>query len=63
MDRQPPEAVQRYLQAGLGETFVDYPLPPFPFLRKHVTPFDHDVNEVVEFLESQMEERSGKRHP
>jgi hypothetical protein len=59
---QPPDAVQRYLKAGLGESFVDYPLPPFPFMRKQVTPFDLDVNEVVEFLESQMEERSGRKH-
>jgi predicted secreted protein len=62
IDRQPPEAVQRYLKAGLSESFVDYPLPPFPFMRKQVTPFDLDVNEVVEFLESQMEERGGRKH-
>jgi hypothetical protein len=62
IDRQPPEAVQRYLKAGMGESFVDYPLPSLPFMRKQVTPFDLDVNEVVEFLESLMEERSGKKH-
>ncbi len=62
IDRQPPEAVQRYLKAGLRESFVDYPMPPFPFMRKQVTPFDLEVNEVVEYLESQMEERGGRKH-
>ena len=57
-----PEAVQRYLKAGLDESFVDYPLPSIPFIRRKVTPFDLDVDEAVEFLESMMEAPSGHKH-
>jgi len=57
-----PEALLRYLKAGMQESFVDYPLPRRPFMRKETTPFDIDVEEAVEFLESQMEERSGRKH-
>jgi hypothetical protein len=32
--RLAPEAVQRYLKAGLDESFVDYPLPELPFARR-----------------------------
>ena len=53
--RTPPEEVQRYLKAGLDESFVDYPLP-LPFKRKQPTPFDLDVEQAVEFLESQMDD-------
>jgi hypothetical protein len=59
----PPEAVQRYLKAGLDESFVDYPLPPLPFLQRKTTPFDLNVDEAVKFLESQMEARIGQKHP
>jgi energy-coupling factor transporter transmembrane protein EcfT len=61
--RQAPETVKRYLQAGMEESFVDYPLPRPAFIRKQATPFDLDVEEAVDFLESQMEGRSGKKHP
>jgi hypothetical protein len=60
--RLPSEAVQRYLRAGLDESFVDYPRSPLPFMRRKTTPFDLDIDEAVEFLESQMEARSGKKH-
>ena len=58
--RLPPEAVQRYLQAGLDKSFVDYPLPVLPFIHRKATPFDLNVEQAVEFLESQTEEPSGK---
>lgn len=58
----PSIEVQRYLKAGLTETFVDYPLPSFPFMPRKATPFDLDVEAAVEFLESQLEARSGKKH-
>jgi hypothetical protein len=61
--REAPEAVKHYLQAGVEKSFVDYPLPRLPFLRKQATPFDLDVEEAVDFLESQLEVRSGKKHP
>jgi hypothetical protein len=59
----PSEAVQRYLKAGLDESFVDYPQPATPFVRRKATPFDIDVDEVVVFLESEMEARGGQKHP
>jgi hypothetical protein len=55
-------AVQRYLQAGLDESFVDYPRPALPFLRRKATPFDLNIDEAVGFLESYMEERNGRKH-
>jgi hypothetical protein len=58
-----PEAVRGYLKAGLEKSFVDYPLPALPFMRKQETPFDIEVDEVVEFLESFMEAGSGQKHP
>jgi hypothetical protein len=61
-DQLPSELVKRYLKAGLEESFVDYPLPPLPFLRRKVTPFDLDVEQVVKYLESKMEARRGRKH-
>lgn len=61
--RSPSESVQRYLNAGLEESFVNYPLPRLPFKRKNATPFDLEVNEVVDYLESEMEALSGQKHP
>jgi hypothetical protein len=57
------ESVQRYLKAGLDESFVDYPQPATPFVRRKATPFDMDVDAVVGFLESEMEARGGQKHP
>jgi hypothetical protein len=57
------EAIQRYLKAGLEESFVDYPRPPLPYMRRQATPFDLNVDEAVKFLESQMEARCGQKHP
>lgn len=57
------ESVQRYLDAGLEESFINYPLPPLPFMRKSETPFDLEVESVVDFLEDQMETISGQKHP
>jgi hypothetical protein len=58
--RDAQEAVKRYLKAGLDESFVDYPLPSLPFMRKQATPFDLNVDEAVEFLESSLEVRDGE---
>jgi hypothetical protein len=62
LDQSLQESVQRYLDAGLEESFVNYPLPPLPFMRKSATPFDLDVELVVDFLEDQMEAFSGQKH-
>jgi len=54
--------VQRYLKAGLEESFADYPRPTLPFMRRQVTPFDLEVEDAVDYLESKMEAQSGKEH-
>jgi hypothetical protein len=61
--RHPPGELQKYLKAGMEESFVDYPLPPLPFMRKKATPFDLDAAEAIVFLESQLEAYGGKKHP
>jgi len=65
-DWQPSQAVQNYLDVGLNGSFADYPQPRWPFQRSKPTPLDLDVNEAVEFLESQMERKRNdvrKIHP
>jgi energy-coupling factor transporter transmembrane protein EcfT len=56
------EAVNKYLDAGLNYSFVDFPGPRKRFHRSPPTPLDLDPNEAVDYLESQMELRSD-RHP
>ncbi len=48
-DWNPPPGVQDYLEAGLNNSFADYPLS------RKITPFSVDVEIVVNYLESQME--------
>jgi hypothetical protein len=55
--RVPPQELQTYLQAGLEKSFVDFPLPALPFMRRQPTPFDLDVNEAVEYLETVLKDR------
>jgi len=51
------EAVEKYLEAGVNTSFVDYPN------QKSVpTPLDVNPKEVVDYLESQLEMSRG-RHP
>ena len=48
--------VQHYLETGLQGSFADYPNTNWLyFSRREKTPLDHDVQEVIEFLESQQE--------
>jgi hypothetical protein len=54
-------AVQRYLDAGLNSSFVDYPTPPNRFRRPAPTPLDLNPKEAVDYLESQMEMSRGRR--
>ncbi len=56
-DQPPAPAVDRYLDAGLNSSFSDYPLPRSPLKRPDPTPFDTDLSAVVDFLESQMEQK------
>ena len=57
-DWRPSEPVSDYLNVGLNGSFADYPSPRWPFSRPQPTPLDIDVEEVVEFLESQIQARS-----
>jgi hypothetical protein len=55
------EAVDEYLDAGLNYSFVDFPTPRTPFERARHTPLDLDPRVVADYLESQMENTSGRR--
>ena len=48
------EAVEKYLDAGVNTSFVDYPNG-----KNNLTPLDLDPEEVVNYLESQMENHRG----
>lgn len=50
----PPE-VTGYLHSGLQGSFADYPNQGNPFVSHEKIPIDHDVREVVEFLESKID--------
>jgi len=52
---QPSHELQKYLEVGLHGSFADFPNSKNPFNPPVRTPLDHNVNEVVEFLESQVE--------
>jgi len=58
---QPSHEIQRYLEVGLHGSFADFPNPKNPFTTPVQTPLDHNVPEIVEFLESQVE--NGKLQP
>jgi len=49
------EAVEKYFDAGLNNSFVDFPAPRHPFQHPAPTPLDLDPKDAVEYLESQME--------
>lgn len=53
-DWNPPDEVGAYLESGLTRTFADFPRQR-RFLRPLETPFDIDLNQVIAYLESQME--------
>jgi len=53
-DWVPTSDLQSYLESGLHGSFVDYPYRNGLFSSPTKTPLDHDVNEVVEFLEAQV---------
>jgi hypothetical protein len=46
--------VRRYLDAGLNTSFSDYPMPAF-FKPRPKTPFDVELDPVLDYLESQTE--------
>jgi len=47
--------LQQYLEKGLHGSFADFPNTGGYFVRLERTPLDHDVTEVIEFLESQID--------
>jgi len=48
-----PDGVQRYLEKGLHGSFSEFPNSHWSYFgRPEKTPLDHDVTEVVEFLEA-----------
>ena len=53
-DWNPPDEVEVYLESGLTRTFADFPRQR-RFSRPLETPFDIDLNQVIAYLESQME--------
>ena len=54
-DWTPPQAVADYLEAGLNGSFADYPRARLPVGSRPPTPLDLPPDEVVRYLESQME--------
>lgn len=55
------EAVQRYLDAGLNYSFVDFPSPRNRFRSAPKTPLEVNLNQVADYLASQMEKTSDRR--
>ncbi len=55
------EAVDKYLDAGLNYSFVDFPSAHSRFERPPRTPLDLDPKAAADYLESQMENTSGRR--
>jgi hypothetical protein len=52
-DWAPDPSIQAYLEAGLKGSFADYPQKARWFTSPAHTPLDHDVKDVIQFLESQ----------
>ncbi len=55
-DWSPSEAIRSYLEAGLNGSFADYPRESWPWKRQESSPLDLDPQEVIAYLESQMEQ-------
>jgi len=53
-DWEPESSVQQYLETGLKGSFTDYPQPKRFFSKPVETPLDHDVDDVLKYLESQV---------
>ena len=54
------EALEKYFDAGLNNSFVDFPTPRNRFRLHAPTPLDMDPKVAVDYLESQMEQRSDR---
>ena len=56
----PPADIRHYLEAGLNSSFAEYPRQGW-FTQPTPTPFDLEVDQVIDYLETQMESRSDRR--
>jgi hypothetical protein len=55
-DWHPTADLQNYLQSGLQRSFADFPNPRKFFAPPAKTPLDLDINNAVDFLESQIDD-------
>lgn len=51
----PPQEIEKYLKAGLSSSFMEYRDRGRFFRKRKTTPFDIDLNQVIEYLESELE--------
>lgn len=51
---QPEEHVDKFIDVGLRGSFAQFPSPRFPFMRAEPTPLDVEVDDVLDFLETQI---------
>lgn len=61
-DWVPDVSVQVYLESGLKGSFADYPRGRRFFSKPEPTPLDHDVDDVINYLESQVANQTGENH-
>ena len=54
-DWNPSSDLQKYLQSGLQRSFADFPHPRKRFAARAKIPLDFDIDEAVDFLESQID--------
>ena len=54
----PTKKVDTYLDVGLRGSFAHFPSPRFSFMPSDPTPLDVDVDEVLDFLETQIKTNS-----
>ena len=59
-DWEPRKELQQYLETGLHGSFADFPQASNRFSAHQPTPLDLKVTEAVDFLESQVESRTGR---
>jgi hypothetical protein len=60
-DWTPTKPQQEYLEAGLHGSFANYPQSSKRLVRAIPTPLDHDIADVVDFLERQLESLPEKK--
>jgi len=51
----PPDDVKKYLEAGLNKYFIELRERGRFFQKRKTTPFDIDLNQVVKYIESELE--------